>query len=168
MKGPQSIVANVGAALIAIMAVAILIGPRLFHADSVPLTNPSSMSIPPGVCVLSADQLPVSQATRIEAKLITLETALAKDPYFHRTDGRTATGARTSHQSPTPAFFWVAAAEGGFHLNAPIPPGGALPEFNELVFHVRTDSCRIDQTTSSSAWPSWFDNLPSVADLVLK
>jgi hypothetical protein len=169
MKGPQAVVANVGAALIAVVAVAVLLGPRVFHAASAtPSPKPSSISLPPGVCALSLNQLPASQATRIEAKLVTFETAVTDDPYFRGTKGTSATGARLSYPSPTSAFYWVVAAEGEFHLNAPVPPGGALPEFNALVFHVRTDSCQIDQTTSIIAWPSWFDKLPSVADLKLK
>lgn len=169
MKGSQIAIANFLAGILAIAAVGALLGPRLFHASApTPSARHTATSLPSGVCALSVDSLPVADATRMEAKLITLESALSKDPYFPWRQDPRSTGARTSYPDSLPKFYWVVAAEGKFHLNAPVPPGGALPDFSDLVFHAAADSCQIDQVTSNGGWPTWFDQLPAVMDLKVK
>jgi len=157
------------ALLLGAAVVAVLVGPRLIQVSSPgpgPIKHPSTL--PAGICMPSVDALPISQATRMEAKLITLESGLTGDPYFPWAIGSAATSARTSLPKDLPKFYWVVAAEGQFHLNIPVPPGAAPPVLINVVLHLTANSCQVAQVTAVKQWPSWFDQLPPVSDVRLK
>ncbi len=168
MTERQTRIATVVTAMLGILVVAVMLGPRLLHF-SAPAVKHLSANLPAGVCTLSTDRLPVSAATRMEAKLVTFDTAQSNDQYFPFRQDPSSSGPRINRPSPLPQYFWIVAAEGTFPDTAFQPLGtSAVGPFTGLIFYLAQDSCQVEQVRNWSGWPIWFDKMTAVADLKIK
>lgn len=170
MRKAHTRIASGFAAVLGALVVIVLLGPRLLHV-SPPLARHSAQSLPAGVCPLAVDKLPVSDATRLEAKLVTFDSARVRDPDFPWRQDPSASGAREILPNPAPLFLWVVVGEGNFHLTFPRPPQSSkdVGSFNELILYIRADSCDgIALKSGGSGWPAWFDNISATAAIKIK
>jgi hypothetical protein len=172
MKYPYPRIAGTVAALLGVVVVGGLMWPRLIH-PTVSTPGESALSLPAGVCPLVTDNLPVFEATRMEAKLVTYETASASDPYFPRGVRGSATVPRLQTPSNVSHYFWVVVGEGSFHLQFPRPPqAGSNPgSFSDVLFYVPADSCEMsggDVVRAMNTWPAWFDGMQALSDTKIK
>jgi len=181
VTGPQRWVAAVVGGMLAMLAVGVLVGPRLLHATPSRTggTHATVVSLPPGVCPLSTEGWPTG-LTRIEAKLVTYES------YFGSSTPDTASSARATQRTTSPPpYFWVIAATGNYDLNTiprPAPATGTIT-IHSLWIYVRADQCAMggaihfpietyamidgwplsgESGNGSDGWPAWFDQMPAV------
>ena len=132
VTGPQRWVAAVVGGMLAMLAVGVLVGPRLLHATPSRTggTHATVVSLPPGVCPLSTEGWPTG-LTRIEAKLVTYES------YFGSSTPDTASSARATQRTTSPPpYFWVIAATGNYDQiqSQDLPPQQAPSRFTPCGF----------------------------------
>ncbi len=186
MKGPQRWIAGVAGGMLAMLAVGVLVGPRLLHdtASRAAATHATVESLPAGVCPLSTEKWPAG-LTRIEAKLVTYQA------FFGSPTPEPASSARTTWRgTPAPPYFWVIAATGAYDLGpVPMPaPGIGHAIVHSLSSYVRADQCMaggaitfpfrtyamVDGwplaglTTKGNGWPAFFDRLPAVMHIKIR
>jgi hypothetical protein len=165
-----------GALALAVVAVLLVAHYGVSSGDSPSRgTAPASRldsTLPSGVCPLSTDNLPVTSATKMEAKLVTFDVALASDPLFPFSGGSVATAARSQGPIRVANYFWVIAAAGDFEWDAPgVPAAGAPRSVPYLVEYRAADHCGIHGGTSITglgAWPAWFDSMQGLAQMTIK
>lgn len=172
LKTPLPRIAGIVAVLLGIAVVCVLVWPRFIHR---PASTPgqSVASLPGGVCPLSTHNLPVAEATRMEARLVTYQTAAASDPYFPWRAPAFASVPRLPTPSEVSHYLWVVAGEGSFHFQFPQPPqaGTDTGSFSDVLFYIPADSC---DTSGGSAvrgmntWPAWFDSMKALSDTKIK
>ena len=165
-------------ATLAIATVCVLIGARLLTSAAPSSGQPGSNSntastLPAGVCPFSITGLPVTQATRMQAKLVGFDTALASDPNFPFKGSTISTGSRSQPPIRIANYFWVVAAAGNFHLNFPRPPGTGpeVASFSYVLFYIPADRCNMDGgyvTQGLGAWPAWFDSMQALSATTIK
>ena len=175
MNGPQSWIASVVGALLGVLVVSVLVGPRLAHLAT---TRTDSASLPPGVCTLRADKLDLADSTRLEAKLVTFASADTSDPNFpwhqYPPAPRPASWGRITPPPPTPlpAYYWVIAEQGQYQVDRSgfQPPSATPAVFREILAYVSADSCqgRGVRAGGRLSWPAWFDTMPAVVDIKFK
>jgi hypothetical protein len=185
VTGPQRWIGGVAGGLLAVLAVGVLVGPRLVHAaPGATRTHATVVSLPAGVCPLSTEGWPPG-LTRIEAKLVTYRA------FFGSPTPEPASAARTTWLStPPPPYFWVIAATGTYDLGpVPMPaPGIGHAIVHSLSTYVRADQCTpggaisfpfetyvmVDGwpvaglTAKGNGWPAFFDRLPAVAHMKIR
>jgi hypothetical protein len=186
VTGPPRWIAGVVGGMLAVLAVGVLVGPRLLHVTaSRPVVTHSTVdSLPAGVCSLSTEGWPAG-LTRIEGKLVTYRA------FFGLPTPEPASSARTTWRStPAPPYFWVIAATGAYDLG-PIPmpaPGIGHSIVHSLSTYVRADQCipgaaitfpfktyvMVDGwpvsglTAGGDGWPAFFDRLPAVVQIKIR
>jgi len=178
MKAANTRLAAVLASLLAIAAVWVLMSSRLINvgvqsSDQTAAAKQSGATLPAGACPLSTANLPIAQATRMEAKLVTSDTAAASDSDFPWRMSASATEARTQGQSDAPRYVWVIAGAGNFHFAFPRPPeaGNTAGTFSDLVYYIPADTCGIEggyDVRGMEAWPTWFDAMVALSDTKIK
>jgi hypothetical protein len=181
------------AAGIAVLALGVLVGPRLLHAapSRAAKAYVSVESLPAGVCPLSTEN-GLTGLTRIEAKLVTAESALrliAPDA--------TLSARQAASSTPASSYFWVIAGTGTYYLSAyPRPPDAtaAMEIAHSVLIFVRANQCAaggairlpiirlpIDvygpgdglplagvSAYGDYQWPASFDPLPAVVDVKIR
>jgi hypothetical protein len=163
----------------AVLAVLIVTGFLLIPHSSQPVQRVATPSpsfpsnLPPGVCVPTAEQLADPNATRIEAKLVTRETLSTTDPNFHQ------------GWPPAIKYFWVVAEVGVFSFDniprPPLPTPSTPKPFHFVLSYLQGNDdnapdpewvahpCRaIGVTANNGAWPAWFDQMESLADVKIR
>jgi hypothetical protein len=188
VTGPPRWIAGVVAGMLAVLAVGVLVAPRLLHATpSRTATHTAVESLPLGVCPLSTEGLADASTSRMEAKLITFRSFVSSDPDFRWLQNPDVQRQRTT---PPPRYFWVIVSSGTFDLGLiprPMPQTG--PEtFHDLWIYVRADQCTaggaihfpiqtntpVDSwpldgmSANSKGWPSWFDQMPAVMHMNIR
>lgn len=140
---------------------------------SPPPSGPIASNLPQGVCAPTYEQLLDPNATRIEAKLVTIATLSAGDPQFPP----------AWKSPPRSAFFWVVAgaevfsldAPNGLHGLGPTAPGTPKPfHFYLAYLQANVDPadpesvahpCRaIGGELNNGPWPAWFDKMTAMAE----
>lgn len=180
MNGVQSWIAGVVATLLGVLVVSVLVAPRLLHLTPMASGPHASGSLPPGVCSLSPAMLDLAHSTRLEAKLVTFESAENSDPNFpdrpYPQSPRPASWGRITPpiSTPPPAYYWVLAEQGQYHIEMigppPQPPGASPPVFREILAYVSADTCEGRSVSAGGhvGWPAWFDKMPAVVDIKFK
>ena len=177
MSGLQSWIAGLVAALLGVLVISVLVGPRLLHLTPRGAATYTVGSLPPGVCALTTAKLELSDSTRVEAKLVTYDAAQSHDPDFpfrqYPPPFRPASWSRISLPTPTPppAYYWVVAQTGTYIWNVNhLPSATAGPStFHDVLSYVSADSCEgLGFSAGGGGWPAWFDKMPAVTDIRYK
>jgi hypothetical protein len=177
MRSRGVIVSGVIAVSLAVALVAVLLVSRLAMSDRLASrqhvsTKQAISRLPGDACPLSTYSLPVADATRIDAKLVTFDVAMASDPYFPFRGSTLATASRSQGPIRVANYFWVIAAAGTFEWNFPRPPTtGNLPPLHYVVEYFPADRCGIDGGTSVEGlgeWPAWFESMRGLAEATIK
>jgi len=140
MKPTNVGIAGAAAVVLAIASVSLLLMTRLGAVGQGTSGQPVTIAasgLPAGGCPLSTDNLPVAESTKMVARFVTFDVALASDPNFPFKGGSgVATGARTPGSVRIANYFWVVAAAGNFHIYLARPPqsGPDSESFSFLVF----------------------------------
>lgn len=181
MNGLRSWIAGVVAAMLGVMMVSVLVGPRLLHLAPRSVPPQVTGNLPPGVCSLSAEKLDLPNSTRVEAKLVTYRSANRSDPNFpwrqYPPPPRPASWSRLSLPPPTPPppYYWMVALHGVYvwnvnhlpRISSSTPPGPAT--FHDVLSYVSADTCEgRGVSAGSGGWPVWFDKMPAVVDIKFK
>lgn len=134
-------------------------------------TGPIASNLPTGVCAPTYQDLRNPEATKIEAKLVTIDTLSASDPDF-------PPGWKSP---PRSTYFWVVAELGAFTVRPHSITGYASPRTFELALgYIQATSdpsdpetlvhpCRsIGGSMSNASWPSWFDEMSALIDVKIR
>jgi hypothetical protein len=173
------IASGVVAVLLAVALVSVLLASRLattsdrLASRQRASTEQAASRLPGDACPLSTYSLPVEGATRIDAKLVAFDVAMASDPYFPFRGSTLATASRSQGPIRVANYFWVIAAAGTFQWDFPRPPlpGGGPITLHYLVEYFPADRCGIDggvSITGLGEWPSWFESMRGLAEATIK
>jgi hypothetical protein len=177
VNGVQSWIAGVVATLLGVLVVSVLVAPRLLHLTPLAAGPYASGSLPPGVCSLSPAMLDLAHSTRVEAKLVTFDSADKNDPEFpfrqYPPPTRPASWSRITLPTPTPppSYYWVIAEKGVYVWNVGhgFGPDTGPSTFHDVLDYVSADTCEgRGVSAGGGGWPAWFDTMPAVTDIKYK
>lgn len=178
-RGAGRLLAGVAGVALAVLVVGVvggLPGPAQ-RASRAPNASPSfPANLPPGVCAPTVEQLSDSDATRIEAKLVTVNTLSKSDPDF-------PIGWKSP---PRSGYFWVVAELGSFYIEPigvpqdPVSTPDSPKPFHFMLTYIQATidpsdpetiahPCRgIGLMANGGPWPAWFDQMQAIADVQIR